>query len=167
MNPTVTAALLTVAGVIVGALASFWIQSRKLPSDIRLTDAQAEKAQHEAASMVIENLSREVERLKQKLGELEARLTKAEARATGSEARLAEAETRASEFRRAVIAIGERLDRERAKARDMAVTLVGIIDHLLSCIEDPSRATTIDRPAITKLTQSILDGYQPEQFVRV
>ena len=167
MNQTLVAALIGAAGAILGALTALFIQSRRLPSDIRLTEAQTEKVQHETASSLIKDLTNEVERLKAKVAEFEGRLTKAEARATEAESRLADAEVRANEFRRAVIAIGERLDRERAKSRDMAVTLVGIIEHLLSCIEDPSRAKDVDRPAITRLTKNILDGYPAEQFVRV
>lgn len=167
MNPTLVAALIGAAGAIIGALTTLFIQSRRLPSDIRLAEAQAEKTQHEAASLIIKGLTDEVERMKTKVGEFESRLTKAEARATEAESRLANAEVRASEFRRAVIAIGERLDRERAKYRDMATNLVGIIEHLLDCIEHPEQARGIDRPAIARLTQQILDGYPAEQFVRV
>ena len=167
MNATVLVALIGAAGAIIGALATLFIQSRRLPSDIRLTEAQVEKTQHEAAALVIKELTDEVTRLKTKIADFEGRLTKAEARATEAEERLADAEVRAHEFRRAVIAIGEGRDRDRAKARDMAMTLVGIIDHLLSCIEDPSRAEKIDRPAIARLTQAILNDYPVEPFVRV
>lgn len=156
MNPTVTAALIGVVGVIVGALASFWIQSRRLPSDIRLTEAQVEKIQHETSAMLIKELSDEVGRLKVKVFELEEQVKKLSATA-------AEAER----FRLAVIHIGEKRDQDRKVARDMAVNLVGIIDHLLSCIEDPSRAKDIDRPAITQLIKRILDNYPVEQFVMV
>lgn len=155
MNPTITTALIGAVCAIAGALASFWIQSRRLPSDIRLTDAQAEKAQHEAATLVIDNLSREVDRLKLKLAELETRLTKAESKAAS-----------ADEFRRAVIALGERLDRERAKSRDMVGKLVGVIERLLSCIENPEHER-IDRAEIAKFLSDIMGQYQPEQFVRV
>lgn len=143
-----------------GALAGLWIQSRRLPSDIRLADAQAEKTQHEASNLVIKSLTDEVERLKAKLIDFEARLTKAEARATGAEERLANAESRANEFRRAVIVIGEKLDKERIKAGDTAMKLIGIIDLLLNCIENPSRINEIDRPAIARLTQGIIADYQ-------
>ncbi len=170
----------------------FLIQARRLPAEMKLTEAQAEKtraekalaeaqaekAQHESASMIIQELTAEVGRLRAEITEIkykqirdnkafEERLTKAEARATSAETRLAESESRAQEFRRAVIAIGERLDRERAKSRELAIKLVGIIDHLLDCIENPSRAQEIDRPAIARLTQAILDGYPAEQFIKV
>lgn len=165
-----TAALVSIVGAItalVGALVGAFVQSRRLPSDIRLIDAQAEKTQHEAGQLVIKSLSDEVDRLKKKLTDFEERLTKAETRATGAETRLAESESRAAEFRRAVIALGERLDQERMKARDMAVNLCGIIEHLLDCIENPSKAAEVDRPAIARLIQGILNGYPAEQFVRV
>ena len=167
MNPTLVAALVGAAGAIIGALTTLFIQSRRLSSDIRLTEAQTEKTQHEAAGMIITNLSKEVERLKQSHTSMEERLTRAETRATGAEVRLVDSESRAAEFRRAVIAIGERLDLEREKSRDMVTRLVGIIDHLLSCIEDPSRSQTIDRPAITSLIQKILDDCRAEVVVRL
>ncbi len=181
MSQTILTALIGLGAAAVGAVLGFLIQARRLPAEMRLTEAQAEKtraekalteaqaeqAQHETAGQIIQELRDEIERLKIKMTELEARLTKSEARATGAESRLAESESRANEFRRAVIALGERLDRERAKSRDMVVRLVGIVEHLLDCVEDPSRAKDIDRPAITRLIQSILDEYPAEQFVKV
>ena len=167
MSEPVIVALIGAAGVIMGVLSTLLIQARRLPSEVRLTEAQAEKTQHESAALVIKDLSDEVSRLKVRLFELEERLTKSEARATGAESRLADAETRAYEFRRAVIAIGERLDHERAKSREMVGNLVGIIEHLLDCIEHPGQAQNIDRPAIARLIQSILNGYQPEGFIGV
>lgn len=192
MSQTIIIALIGLVGTALGVLLGFLIQARRLPSEMRLTDAQAkktlaekelaeaqaEKAQHETASLVIQELTAEVKRLKSEITEIkdkqlkdgnlfEERMTKAEARATGAESRLADSESRANEFRRAVIAIGERLDRERAKSRDMVVRLVGIVEHLLDCVENPSRAKDIDRPAITRLIQSILDEYPIEQFVKV
>jgi DNA-directed RNA polymerase beta subunit len=192
MSQTILTALIGLAAAALGTVLGFLIQARRLPAEIKLTEAQAEKAraekalteaqaekaQHEAASQVIQDLTAEVNRLKAEIAEVkdkqlkdgklfEERLTKAEARATGAESRLADSESRASEFRRAVIALGERLDRERAKSRGMVVRLVGIIEHLLDCVEDPGRAKDIDRPAITRLIQSILDEYPAEQFVKV
>lgn len=178
LSQPVIAALIGAAGAIFGALLVFAIQARRLPTEMRLTEAQTEKTQHEAANLVIQELTAEVNRLKAEITEIkdrqlkdgklfEERLTKAEARATGAESRLADSESRANEFRRAVIAIGERLDRERAKSRDMVVRLVGIVEHLLDCVENPSRAKDIDRPAIARLIQSILDEYPAEQFVKV
>ena len=76
MNPTVTAALIGVAGVIVGALASFWIQSRKLPSDIRFVEAQTEKVQHETAAGLIQDLTNEVKRQKAEFAEFREQLRK-------------------------------------------------------------------------------------------
>ena len=192
MSQTTITALIGLGGTVLGVLLGFLIQARRLPAEIRLTEAQAEKtraekalteaqaekAQHETAGLVIQELTAEVDRLKAEITEVKAkqlkdsqlfeeRLTKAEARATGAESRLADAELRANEFRRAVIVIGERLDRERVKSRDMVVRLAGIVEHLLDCVEDPSRAKDIDRPAITRLIQSILDEYPAEQFVKV
>jgi hypothetical protein len=66
-----------------------------------------------------------------------------------------------------VIAIGERLDRERAKSRDMVMKLVGVIEHLLLCIEEPGREKTVDRAEITRLISDILVNYPAEKFVRV
>ena len=79
MNQTLVAALIGAAGAILGALTALFIQSRRLPSDIRLTEAQTEKVQHETASSLIKDLTNEVERLKAKVAEFEGRLTKAEA----------------------------------------------------------------------------------------
>lgn len=167
MNQTLIEALIGAAGAILGAIAALIVQSRRLPSDIKLAEAQAEKTQHEAASMVIKELRDEIDRFKAKVVEFEIRLTKAEARATESESRLADSESRANEFRRAVIALGERLDKERAKYRDMAANLVGIIEHLLDCIEHPEKSKNIDRPAIARLTQAILNDYPAEKLVRM
>lgn len=153
--------------MIFGSAAATFIQSRRLPSEIRLTEAQAEKAQHEASALIIKDLRDEVDRLKARILDFDSRLSKSEARATNAESRLADAEIRASEFRRAVIAIGERLDKERAKSRDVVVNLVGIIEHLLDCVENPDQAASVDRPAIARLTQQILDDYPIERFLQV
>lgn len=166
MNPTIVTALIGAAGIIVGYLANFLIQSRRLPSDIKLTEAQAEKTQHETAALLIRGLTDEVARLRTKIAEFETRLAKAEARATEAEERLADAEVRAHEFRRAVIRIGEGRDQDREKARAMVTKLVGVIEHLLACIEQPNDKI-IDRVAITQLISEILADYPAEQFVRV
>jgi chromosome segregation ATPase len=167
MSQAVVTALIGAASMVLGALFAFLIQARRLPSDMRLTEAQAEKAQHEAAALVISDLKDEVARLKEKVGEFEGRMTKAEARTTETEERLADSEASANRFRLAVIALGSRLDQERAKNREMVVKLVGIIKHLLDCVEHPEQVENIDRPAIAHLMQAILDGYLPEQIVGV
>jgi len=167
MNPTLVAALIGAAGAILGALTTLFVQSRRLPSDIRLTEAQTEKTQHETSALVIKNLMDEVSRFKAKVAEFEERLTKAEARAANSESRLADAESRATEFRRAVIAIGEGRDQDRLKARSMVTMLVGVIEHLLSCFEHPEVPQDFDRAAIAALISEIIKEYQPEQFVRI
>lgn len=167
MSQTAIEALIGLVGAVIGALAAFVIAARRLPSDMKLTEAQAEKTQHEAANMVINELRQEISRLKEKLSEFEGRLVKAESRATSAESRLADAEARANEFRRAVISVGERLDRERAKSRQMVIDLVGVIEYLLDCVENPTHSKDIDRPAITKLIQSILNGYPAEHLIKV
>ena len=206
MNPTIVAALIGVAGVIVGAAASFWIQSRRLPADIRLTEAQTEKVQHETASGLIQDLTNEVKRQKAEFVEFkeqfkkesdeslakfakaevarveaekarveaerlraiaDARQAEIERRSTNLEARLADAEYSAQRTRQAMIFIGEGRDQDRAKARQVVIKLVGIIEHLLDCVENPSQSNEVDRAAIAGLIKAMLEEYPQEQFVRV
>lgn len=146
------------------AIITAWLGRRKTAADTNHTivDSAADvlamaKAAYEAR----------VARLEAQVAELGERLTKAEARATGAESRLADAESRAQEFRRAVIAIGEGREQDRLKARAMVTKLVGVIEHLLMCIEQPDEDKIIDRVAITQLISEILADYPSEQFVRI
>lgn len=158
MSEAVLIAIIGVLGTALGALGTLFYQSRRLPSEMRLTDAQAKKTEREADDLLLDNLTQEIQRLKDRITELEARLTKSEGRATNAEVRLAESEARANEFRRAVIAVGERLDAERNKNRKTVEKLIIIIEHLLSCIEEPSKAQDVDQVAIARLIQTIRNG---------
>ena len=71
--------------------------------------------------------------------------------------RLMQAERMSLEFRIATIRIGEKLDHERRKYVRMATNLVGVIKCLLDCIDHPENVRDINRPAITRMVQSILD----------
>lgn len=156
MTPAEIAALSAALGTALGAAAAWWAQSRKAPSEAALAEAQAEKARRESEKMLLDSLNQEVVRLKSRVVELEERVVKSEARAAGAETRLADAEMRANEFRKAVIHLGERLDKERAKSRDTAAKLLGIIHHLLDVVEDPTRVGEVDRQAIRHLEESIM-----------
>jgi uncharacterized protein HemX len=158
-SEAVLVAIIGVLGIALGALSTLFVQSRRLPSDIRLTEAKAKKANREADDLLLDNLTQEIARLKGRITDLETRLTTSEGRATSAEVRLAEADGRANEFRRAVIAVGERLDAERTKNRQTIEKLVLIVEHLLSCIEDPGKAQEVDQTAIARLIQTIRNGY--------
>ena len=158
MSEAVLISLIGVLGTALGVLGTLFYQSRRLPSEVRLTEAQAKKTGREADDLLLDNLTEEINRLKDRIADLETRLTKSEQRATSAEVRLAEAEGRANEFRRAVIAVGERLDAERTKNRRTVEKLVLIIEHLLSCIEEPSKAKDVDQVAIARLIQTIRNG---------
>jgi hypothetical protein len=159
MSEAVLIAIIGGLGVALGALATLFVQARRLPSEVHLTEAQAKKTAREADDLLIDNLTEEIGRLKVKNVEIEARLTKSEQRATGAEVRLAESEARANEFRRAVIHVGDRLDHERTQNRQTVEKLVLIIEHLLSCLEEPSKAQDVDQNAIARLIQTIRSGY--------
>jgi chromosome segregation ATPase len=159
MSEAVLIAVIGVLGTALGALATLFVQQRRLPSEVKLTEAQAKKAEREADDLLFGNLTDEIERLKGRITDLEARLTKSEGRATSAEVRLADSEARANEFRRAVIVVGERLDAERTKNRKTIEKLMVIIEHLLSCIEEPSKAKDVDQVAIARLIQTIRNGY--------
>jgi hypothetical protein len=150
MNPVIVTALVGAACAIIGSLATFWIQSRRLPSDIRLADAQAEKAQHEASSLVIASLSTEVGRLKQDMADIRVQL-----------ARAVDAEVRAAEFRRATVAIGEGRKKDRDQAQHMASMMMEIIKRLLDCLEDSTKEQ-LDRATVAGMVQYIIDHYLDE-----
>jgi chromosome segregation ATPase len=152
-------------------------QASKAQKEADIANAQADREQAEANRMLQDNLRCEIERQKtesaaleqrikteadetekrllSRISELEGRLTKAETRATSAEVRLADSETRANEFRRAVIAVGDRLDRERAEFRETTEKLCVIIEHLLSCIGDPSKTSEVDSNAIERIIINI------------
>jgi len=138
--------LIIVAGIVGAALSAIIAQVapwRRQPSEARLAEAQADKAQHEGGSIVIADLSKEIERLKVKIDQLEARLGRAELAAAN-----------ANEFRRAAIVLGEKLDGERAKI----LKLLAVVEGLLDFAENKPTAEPVDRAATTRLIQSILDG---------
>jgi hypothetical protein len=148
VNPVIVTALIAAIAALGGSLIGAFVQSRRLPSDIRLADAQAEKQQHEAASLVIANLSKEVERLKDKIEKLETKLAKVEVMAAN-----------ANEFRRATIVLGEKLHGERIKV----IRLVEIIGNILERVEDPVRVQEIKRQDVTRLVSGIVNGYPAEE----
>lgn len=158
MSEAVLIAIIGVLGTALGVLSTLFYQSRRLPSEVRLTEAQAKKTDREADDLLIHNLSEEIQRLKERIGDLETRLTKSEERATNAESRLAGSEARANEFRQAVVRIGERLDAERAKNRRTVEKLVLIIERLLTCIEEPDRARDLDPNEIERMIQTIRNG---------
>jgi hypothetical protein len=153
------------------ALITTWAGRRKASADARGAEASADHTIVDSASDVLAMAKAAYEvriaRLEAQVVDLATRLTNSDTRAVGAETRLAGAEARATDFRRAVIAIGERLDKERAKSREMVVGLVGVIEYMLDCVENPSQSKDISRPGITKLIAAILDGYPAEQFVKV
>lgn len=169
MDAAFIAALVGGIGTVLGVVTAFIINLRKAPAETALieaqadkakreadiADAQADRAQAEANRLLLDNLKCEIERLKTKIVELEQRLTTSESRATAAEVRLAESESRGNEFRRAVIAVGERLDRERREFRETTEKLCIIIEHLLSCVGDPSKAGEVDSDAIRRLIENI------------
>lgn len=162
---TIAEIILAVLGSnAITAIVTSWLGRRKSTAD---ADHTIVDSATDVLAMAKAAYEVRIVRLEAQVAELTERLTKAEARATGAESRLADSESRASEFRRAVIAIGERLDAERRKNRDMAMQLVGIIEHLLDCIEHPEQASSIDRPAIARLTQAILDDHRGEEFIGI
>ena len=158
MSEGVLVAIIGVLGTIAGILGTLFYQSRRLPSEVKLTEAQTRKVDRETDALVIDGLIQEIARLKIRIEELEARSSKYESRATNAEMRMSDAEGRANEFRRAVITIGERLDAERATNRKAVEKLVIIIEHLLSCIENPDKAHEVDQTAIERMIQTIRNG---------
>jgi len=158
MTEPVFIALIGVLGTALGVLVTRFYQSRRPPSEVRLSEAKAKKTERQADDLLIDNLTQEIERLKGRITDLEARLTKSEQRATSAEVRLGESEARANEFRRAVITVGERLEAERTKNRRMVEKLVLIIEHLLTCIEEPDRAKDLDQNEIERMIQTIRNG---------
>jgi hypothetical protein len=147
VNPVIVTALIAACAALGGSLIGAFVQSRRLPADIRLVESQAEKTQHESADLVMKNLRTEVERLRTRVEELEKRLTKAEVMAAS-----------ANEFRRATIVLGEKLDRERVKVLRLAEIIAGILD----CVEKPERVGEIKRQDITRLVANIVNGYPGE-----
>lgn len=146
------------------AIITAWLGRRKAGAD---ADHTIVESASDVLAMAKAAYEARIVRLEAQVVELAERLTKAEARATGAESRLADSEARASEFRRAVIAIGEGREQDRLKARAMVTKLVGVINHLLSCIEKPDKDKIVDRVAITQLISEILADYPAEQFVRI
>lgn len=162
---TVAEIILAVLGSnAITAIVTAWLGRRKSGADAdhTIVDSAAD-----VLAMAKAAYESRIVRLEAQVIELGERLTKAEARATGAESRLADSESRANEFRRAVIAIGEGREQDRMKARAMVTKLVGVIEHLLSCIEQPDDDKIIDRVAITQLISEILADYPKEQFVRI
>ena len=88
---------------------------------------------------------------------IRVRLTQIDDRLTRAEIRALDASNRALEFRLAVIRIGEKLDNERRKYQRMVTNLVGVIKCLLDCLDHPDNVRDINRPAITRMIQDIMD----------
>ena len=162
MSEGVLIAIIGVLGTALGVIATLFYQARRMPSEVKFTQAKTKQVEGEADHLVIGNLIDEIGRLKNRITELETRLTISEGRATRAEVRLAEVDGRANEFRRAVITIGERLDAERTKNRRMVEKLVLIIEHLLTCIEEPDRAKDLDQDEIERMIQTIRNGNSEE-----
>jgi len=131
VNLTLIEALIAAAGAIIGAMAALFIQSRRLPSDIRLAEAQADKLGYEGSALVIASLASEVARLKQDMTDVRAQLARA-------------------------------ADRDHRRARHMGEMLAEIMGNLLDCSEDPTRAQSVDRAAVTRMTKFIIDSYVAE-----
>lgn len=169
MDAAVVAAISAAVGSLLTIAGTQIVNLRKAPAEARLIDAQAVRAQREAAiadaqadkaqaeanRLLLENLQGEIARLKARIDELEHRLSTSEARSTSAEARLAESEARGNEFRRAVIAVGERLDRERREFGATIEKLCVIVEHLLECVEHPERAGEVDGQAIQRVIGTI------------
>jgi uncharacterized coiled-coil protein SlyX len=153
--------ILAIVALVSAAISALIVQAasiRRAPAQARLDDANADKAQNEAAALIITTLREEVEHLGKKVAALEQRVVESERRATSAEARLAEAEARASESRRVIITLGERLDRERTDNRSTTDQLCILIERLLVCIESPGEATKIDMPGVQAMINNIRSG---------
>jgi uncharacterized protein YigA (DUF484 family) len=150
VNPTVVAALVAavgaVIGAVIGAFVTLFIQSRKLPADIRLTEAQAEKTQHEASNIIIDNLVSEVARLKDEVKELKEEIKKLKALAEN-----------ANEFRIANHVLGRKLTAERSKVEGLAEIISGLLESI-----EQNKTVEIKRQDVTRLVAAIINGYPSE-----
>lgn len=155
MSEPLIIVLVGIVGTALGALIAQLPALRRGPSQARLDDANAEKAQHEGAAIVNAGLREEIARLGLKIVALEVRAVEYERRTTLAETRFADAETRSTESRRVVIVLGEKLDEARATIDKLVI----LTERLLTCIESPEKSGEIDLPGVKSMIYLMKKGW--------
>ena len=170
--------LVAIVAAMPGLLVAI-VALRKQPAESRLSDAAADKSQHEASQSIaigaktlaealgieVRNLRIELEETKKRLSDsillseaasrliesLRQRLVDAESRLAKAEGRTAEAERRAIDFRNELIKVGTMLDESRREHQRQIDELVLVVQTLIEQVEQLGGQPKVDKETLARL----------------